>query len=250
LLAGVVVLEAHIRKTIGLINYYTTPGGPNIGIALDEWGVWHPDAGTGARALLQSNTLRDALLAAVVLNSLNQFGSAISMANIAQTFNVLQSMAFTRGPALVLTPTYYAFDLYQPHMEAMGLKVAIDSPTFKAKSPREWFTPGSGDAETTRDELSASASLREREKRVCITMVNQHLTEPLEVEILLAGLDGSAARGGSLRELTSVNVRDENTFEKPRVVGPPVGRQVSYKGNRFVHVIPAHSVHALLLDVA
>ncbi len=248
LLASVGVLEERIKKTIGVINHYTSSEDPPIGISLDEWGVWHPSEGTGARALFQSNTLRDALLAAVVFNSLNQLGSAVSIANIAQTFNVLQCLAFTEGEKFVLTPTYDVFDLYQPHMEATALKVVVDSPTYAAKARTEAFGPP--DREITRDCLSASASLRESEKKVCVTLVNQHLTEPLETEIHLAGLEGQGVRGGSLRELTSANVRDENTFEAPRAVGPPTQKQVSFEGNRFVHVIPAHCIQTLLLEVA
>ena len=248
LLASVSVLEEQIRQTIDLISHYTRPGGKPIGISLDEWGVWHPNEGTGKRALFQPNTLRDALLAAVVFNSLNHFGCAVTIGNIAQTFNVLQCMAFTDGQKFVLTPTYDVFDLYQPHMEAIALKVAVDSPTFSGKGLTNAFGPPTG--EITRDRLSASASLRESEKKVCLTLVNQHLSEPLETEIHLAGLEGEGVRGGSLRELTSANVRDENTFDAPRAVGPPTEKQVAYKGNKFVHAVPPHCVQTLLLDVA
>jgi alpha-N-arabinofuranosidase len=239
LLADVSTLESYIQKTISLIDHYTQ-GGPHIGIVLDEWGMWHADTGTGAMVLRQSNTLRDAVLAAVVLNSLNQFGTAVSMANIAQTFNVLQSMAFTRGPEFVLTPTYYTFDLYQPHMDAMGLKVEIDGPTFKSEAQG---------MEVTRNYLSASASLKESEQKLCLTLVNQHLTDPLEVEIELHGTGSGGMRGALLRELTSPSVHDENTVDKPTVISRPVEKRVSVKMAKFVLVIPAHSVQALRLEL-
>jgi alpha-N-arabinofuranosidase len=238
-LADVSTLESFIQKAISLIDHHTH-GGQRIGIALDEWGIWHPGGQTGPTALRQSNTLRDAVLAAVVLNSLNQFGAAIAMANIAQTFNVLQSMAFTGGPALVLTPTYYTFDLYQPHMDAMGLKVEIDGPAFKSE------VQGVG---VMRKYLSASASLKESEQKVCLTLVNQHLTDPLEVEIELHGTGSGGIRGAVLRELTSPSVHDENTVDKPTVITRPVEKGVSVKTARFVHVIPAHTVQALRLEL-
>ena len=131
LLGQVNTVEGVLRRTIGVIDEFTVPQGPTIGIALDEWGVWHPIPNRGDRALFQPNTVRDALLAAVTLNSINSFGTRVSMANIAQTFNVLQSLAFTKGPQMVLTPTYYVFDLFQPHMDAMGMKAVMDSPTYE-----------------------------------------------------------------------------------------------------------------------
>ena len=36
------------------------------------------------------------------------------MTNIAQIANVLQSMVLTKGPQMVLTPTYYVFKMYVP----------------------------------------------------------------------------------------------------------------------------------------
>ena len=239
LLASLQVLENQIRETIGIIDYYPHEGDRPIGIALDEWGVWHPgDPSKGPKALWQPNTLRDALLAAVVLNSLNQYGERVSMANIAQTFNVLQCLAFTEGPRMVLTPTYYVFDPFQPHMGAMGLRTLVDSPTFTAKLRR---------GEATRPSLSASASRDESSGMISLTLVNQHLSEPLEVEIHLADLDHRGGESTSVQGLTASSVRDQNTFEKPDVVRPQAGKPISFSGNSFVQVVPAHSVQALVL---
>jgi alpha-N-arabinofuranosidase len=255
-LAGVSVLEGYIEETIGLIQHYTNPQN-RIGIALDEWGIWHPVPSTGAQGLWQSNTLRDALLAAVTFNSLNSYGQAVSMANIAQTFNVLQCIAFTKGPKFALTPTYHVFDLYQPHMDAMALKTVVDSPTYTVKPPTQvpsqflalMLAQLGGRGKTTRTYLSASASLNEAQKQICLTLVNQHLTEPMEVEIQIPGLDSPGVRGGTLRELTSGNVRDENTLDKPDVVHPSAPKQLSVQGNKFTHVVPPHAVQTLVLQV-
>ena len=244
LLAAVAQLEGMLRKTIGVIDNYTEPGGPAIGIALDEWGVWHRTQNTGNNALMQPNTLRDALLAAVTLNSLNNFGSRISMANIAQAFNVLQCMAFTRGKEMVLTPTYYVFDLFQPHMDSMALRTVIDCPSFSVKGPD---SPGQ-EREIARPYLSASVS--RKESQLCLTLVNQHLTEALEVEIQITGPEFTGALSGTARQLTSANVRDENTFSQPNVVKAGQQKPITVKGNTFVHQVPPHSVETLVLRKA
>ncbi len=255
-LAGVGVLEGRIEETIGIIRHYIGVG-DKIGIALDEWGIWHPVPRTGATGLLQQSTLRDALLAAIVFNSLNSYGEAVSMANIAQTFNVLQCIAYTQGAKFALTPTYHVFDLYQPHMDAMALRTVVDSPTYVSKFsldvPAQFLARVQdvtrGRTELTRSYLSASASLNESQKQLCITLVNQHLTEPLEVEIEIPGLASSAVRTGTVRELTSGNVRDENTLDKPEAVRPSGPKQLSVSGNKFTQNVPPHAVQALVLQL-
>jgi alpha-L-arabinofuranosidase len=103
--------------------------------------------------------------------------------------------------------------------------------------------------EVTRNYLSASASLKESEQKLCLTLVNQHLTDPLEVEIELHGTGSGGMRGALLRELTSPSVHDENTVDKPTVISRPVEKRVSVKMAKFVLVIPAHSVQALRLEL-
>jgi len=89
----------------------------------------------------------------------------------------------------------------------------------------------------------------EAQKPICITLVSQHLTEPLEVEILIPGLDSPGVRGGTMRELTSGNVRDENTLDKPEVIRPSTPKQLSVSGNKFTQVVPAHAVQSLVLQL-
>ena len=79
-----------------------------IGIAVDEWGVWHPEA-VAENGLEQPNTLRDALMAATVLHVFNRWAHRVSMANLAQTVNVLQCLAVTDRNKMFLTPTYHVF---------------------------------------------------------------------------------------------------------------------------------------------
>jgi alpha-N-arabinofuranosidase len=254
--ANIRILERFIKETRSIVEHYTS-GKDRIGIALDEWGIWHPVPQTGSEGLLQPNTLRDALLAAATFNMMHSFGDAISMANIAQTFNVLQAMAFTKGPKMALTPTYYAFDLFQPHMGAMSLKTLVDSPTFTGKitasvplEMQDWvLTTTGGRREFPSEYLSASASWNESANQVCVSLVNAHLTEPMEVEINIAGPGSPAVRGGTMRELTSASVHDENTLDKPDVIRTSAPKPLSVSGSKFVHAIPAHTAQSLVLSV-
>ena len=115
---------------------------------------------------------------------------------------------------------------------------------------QQWvLTTTGGRREMTSEYVSASASWNESAKQVCITLVNIHLTEPMEVEINLAGPDSPGVRGGTIRELTSPSVHDENTLDKPDVIRASAPKPLSVSGNKFVHTVPSHTAQALVLQV-
>lgn len=87
-----------------------------VDIIVDEWGTWHRvEPGTNPGFLYQQSTVRDAMVAALTLNTFNNHADRIRMANIAQTVNVLQAVALTDGEKMLLTPTYYVFRMYRDH---------------------------------------------------------------------------------------------------------------------------------------
>ena len=97
-----------------------------VGLMVDEWGTWwETEPGT---QLFQQNTLRDAFVAALSLNVFHKYVDRIRMTNIAQVVNVLQSMILTRGDKMVLTPTYYVYEMYRSHQDAIYLPLDIDAP--------------------------------------------------------------------------------------------------------------------------
>ena len=105
-----------------------------VGLMVDEWGTWwEPEPGT---QLFQQNTLRDAFVAALSLNVFHKYVDRIRMTNIAQVVNVLQSMILTRGDKMVLTPTYYVYEMYRPHQDAVYLPLDIDAPIRKVRDDR------------------------------------------------------------------------------------------------------------------
>lgn len=90
-----------------------------LALIIDEWGTWHlAEEGTNPAFLYQQNTMRDAIVAALTLNIFNIHSDRVSMANLAQMINVLQSLILTEGDQMVLTPTYHVFDLYKGHQNA------------------------------------------------------------------------------------------------------------------------------------
>ena len=90
-----------------------------IGLIIDEWGTWHPvEEGAPDYGLYQQNTMRDAIVAALSLNTFNRHADKVVMTNIAQIVNVLQAMILTQGAKMLLTPTYHVYAMYTPAIKA------------------------------------------------------------------------------------------------------------------------------------
>ncbi len=243
LLLDVQNLEYHLQQTMAVVDYFAAQR-KDIGIIVDEWGTWHLQA-TVEAGLYQQNTLRDAILAAVVLNLFNRYSSRLSMANLAQTVNVLQSLCLTKGEQTILTPTYHVYDMYQTHMGGAALKVEVQSPIIREPLP----TPLSPRAPTRTlkplHAIDASASLSPNGRRLTITLVNQSL-DAVETEIRLVG--GRAVEQGDVRVLTASDIRDHNDFDAPNTVAPQT-ESVKMKGPRIIYEAPKHAISAFILHL-
>ena len=71
--------------------------GRDAGLIIGEWGVWHASENESGPLFWQQNTLRDAISAAMTLDLFHEKSDKVSMAALAQTVNVLQSLLLTRG---------------------------------------------------------------------------------------------------------------------------------------------------------
>ncbi len=153
-------------------------GKRHVGIALDEWGVWHAESrnwGPGGCAsssndYSQACTMRDAVATAVGLEVFHRQCRSLSMANLAQITNVLHAPIMTEGDAMWLTPTYYALQMHKCHIGQTAVGTAVkDGP----KQP-------SGKAA-----VSATATQRG------VTITNRHLHESTDVVVSGSYTDGT-----------------------------------------------------------
>src|SRR5208283_5424521 len=102
-----------------------------VALVVHEWGAsYAPLPGSNPGFLVQQNTLRDAILAALNLNIFARHADRVRMANIAQMINVLQAMILTDKEKMVLTPTYYVFKMYAPFQDATLVPVSFDAGTY------------------------------------------------------------------------------------------------------------------------
>jgi alpha-N-arabinofuranosidase len=202
-----------------------------VALMVDEWGTWYDvEPGTNPRFLYQQNTLRDALVAGVTLNILNQHCDRVRGANIAQTVNVLQAMVLTQDEKMLLTPTYHVYEMYKVHQDAALLPVALTCGEYAYE-------------EQTIPAISASAS-RDAEGKVHVSLCNVDPGQEKGVDVTLRGFEPSTFSG---RILTGDAINAHNTFEQPGAVQPTSFSSARLEGGTISVVLPPRSVVVLEL---
>jgi alpha-N-arabinofuranosidase len=205
-----------------------------IGLAVDEWGTWHPPTpGRNPAHLWQQNTLRDALVAAITLDTFNRHADKVVMANLAQMSNVLQALFLTEGDRLLLTPTYHVFDLYQSHQAARSLRTVFEGPTAK-------FALADDRAEMPA--LAGSASVKG--STLTLTVTNAHARIPLETAIEVRG---AAIKTAAVTLLTHEDLHAHNTFDQPSLLAPQSAGQL--RGDALRWTLPPASVTRVTMSL-
>jgi alpha-N-arabinofuranosidase len=180
-----------------------------VGLILDEWGTWHPPTpGRNPHPLWQQNTLRDALVAAITLDTFNRHADKLVMANIAQAVNVLQSLFLTQEDKLILTPTYHVFDMYQHHQGGRGVRLEFESPTVSFAV---------GNEKRTMPTLAGSASIKG--STLTLTLTNTHTRLPLDIAL---DFRPGTPRDAQRTTLTHEDLHAHNTFEAPATLSPTI----------------------------
>src|SRR5208337_3994644 len=123
-------MDGLISKHSAIMDKYDPD--KKVALVVDEWGGWYaPLPGSNPGFLVQQNSLRDAILAALNLNIFARHADRVRGANIAQMINVLQSMIIIDNEKMVLTPTYYVFKMYVPFQDATFVPVAFNAGTYR-----------------------------------------------------------------------------------------------------------------------
>jgi alpha-N-arabinofuranosidase len=206
---------------------------PNKRIELyaDEWGSWYRvEEGHPGYGLYQQNSLRDAVLAGLTFHIFHEHNDRLKMANIAQVVNVLQAMILTDEDRMLLTPTYWVFEMYKVHQDATRLPVRLAAPDYEFDGKK---IPA----------LSVSAS-RDKAGVVHVSVVNAHATAAVKLDCTLKGVAASQVAG---RILTADKLDAHNTFDAPNTVKPTIFDGAKLAGDRLTAEIPPHAVVVLTL---
>jgi len=208
-----------------------------VKLIVDEWGAWHP-AGTEidpTHLFGQVSTMRDALVAALTLDTFNRHADKLAMANIAQLINCLQSLFLARGDQFVLTPNYHVFEMYAGHQAATAVRTQVAAPRIGYSDRKSLWG------------LAGSASLEG--KALVLTLVNPHVTEERLAEIVVRG---ARISGGSTITLSAPDIHAHNSFTEPEAVKTESSRLSFGEGNpsSFLCQLKPASVTKLSLTLA
>ena len=229
-MAACLKMDEIVSKHSAIMDKYDP--GKRVALVVDEWGIWTDvEPGTNSGFLYQQNSLRDALIAGTTLNIFNNHADRVKMAALAQTVNVLQALVLTDKDKMLLTPTYYIFDLYKVHQDAKSLLIQLASPDYVYEGRR---IPA----------VNASAS-QDSSGAVHISLVN---LDPSKTITIRAGMPGIAYTKVGGQILTSGRFNDVNSFDQPDKVKPVVFKGARREGDDLVVEMPPMSVVVLELN--
>ncbi len=222
-------MEELLEKHIEIMDAHDPE--QKIDLMVDEWGTWY-DAEDAQGILYQQNTLRDALVAAINLHFFQARADRVTMANIAQTVNVLQAMILTDGPKMILTPSYHVFEMLKVHQGATVVPLQLLSPA---------YTHG----DESIPAVSAAAS-RDAQDRIHISLTNADPAHAQTVTVTVSDLD---RKSGTVtgRILTAPDITAHNTFDAPDTIAPAIFDGATLDGDQLTINLPAKSVVILEL---
>lgn len=205
LIGSIETLDRKLAQAVGLAQAYSTHE-HRIDVVVDEWGTWHRQA-TAETGLYQQNTMQDALFAAACFHCFHKHGNWLWMTNMAQTVNVLQALILTKGPKLVLTPTYHVYEMFRPHRDG-------DLVAGEVRNSPVLSLPDAGD----RDAISTSATVSADGGRLFLSILNLDLAQTFTVDVNIPNAEAWQVR--QVRRLATGDIRSHNTFEDPAKVRP------------------------------
>ena len=218
-------MDELITRHTGIMDQYDPQ--KRISLVVDEWGAWYNvEKGTNPGFLYQQNTLRDAILAGSILNIFHKHADRVKMANIAQMVNVLQSIILTDKEKMVLTPTYYVFDMYKVHQDATLLPMAVNTGEYgfgRRKLPN----------------ITSTASV-DKNGVVHITLVNIDPKNDIELTCDVRGAKVSKMTDGQI--ITGKEVSSHNTFDNPYEVQLENFKNAKFKNGTLTVKLPAKSL--------
>ena len=228
-------VEELLRSHAAVMDVYDPD--KQYGMVLDEWGTWWDvEPGTNPGFLFQQNTLRDAMVAAWHFDVFHRFADRLTMANIAQTVNVLQAMLLTDpdGGPMVRTPTFHVFEMNKGHHDATLVDLAwtTDIPT------HEW----NGHTVPT-----VSASATTKDGRVLVSLTNLDPDAGVTLSFQLRG--GDVALEGA-RILTADSLQSHNTATALDAVAPQDFDGARLSDGLLEVSLPAHSFATVSLTLA
>jgi alpha-L-arabinofuranosidase len=207
-----------------------------VKLVVDEWGPWYRPGSelTSGNFLEQVPTLRDAVFSAMTLDIFNRHPDKVTLSSPAQLINCLNCLFLAHEDKFCVTPVGHIFGMYGAHQGCQAVRTIFSAPLANY-SRDEKPTSFSG--------LAGSASLHNKD--LVLTVVNPHVSEIRETEIVLRG---ASVKSGTATVLTNSDLHAHNTFDRRNEVNPQV-KEVSSRGTAIKVQLPAASVTKLTLTL-
>jgi alpha-N-arabinofuranosidase len=222
-------MEGLIRKHSAIMDRYDPQ--KKVALVVDEWGSWlAPTPGTDPGFLMQQNSQRDAIVAALNLNIFARHADRVRMTNIAQMINVLQAMILTDQEKMVLTPTYHVYKMYVPFQDATLVPVRFNAGTY-------------GQGKLAMPRIDAMAA-RDASGKLWVALTNIDYHRPAEIALAVKGRPVSAVSGQLLAAPQADSV---NTFAAPATVMPQPLQATLVRGQPML-TLPPRSVVVVAVE--
>ena len=203
-----------------------------IKLYIDEWGAWHAQKTEVHNTHLfgQTSTMRDAMIAALSLDTFNRHADKVAVANIAQLVNNLQSLFLAHEDRFVVTPNFYVFDMYKQHQNKQSLRTKFSSP-YSSNIKSLWGLQGSASIEG---------------KQLFLTAVNPSITETRETEIII---HGAKIKSGRVTTFQDNNIRNYNNLDNPSNIKLPQQSNLHVQNGTTVHLFKNASVTSMEIEL-
>ncbi|MEU0603539.1 alpha-N-arabinofuranosidase [Streptomyces sp. NPDC006393] len=216
-LASAVDMESFIENVVATCDHVGArlKSKKRINLSFDEWNVWYmsrTDAQVSAldwpeapRLLEDNYSVLDAVVFGSLLIALLRHADRVTVACLAQLVNVIAPiMTEPGGPAWRQT-TFFPFAQASKYGRGQVLDVRVDSPTYRTDKYGE-------------TDLLHATAVRAEDGTVTVFAVNRSRTEPLPLEVALAGLDLTGVVEHSA--LADADPDARNTLTDPGRVAP------------------------------
>ncbi|MBZ5654354.1 MAG: alpha-L-arabinofuranosidase [Acidobacteriia bacterium] len=208
-----------------------------IKLVIDEWGPWYRPGSeqTPGNILEQTPTLRDAVFSGITLDIFHQHPEKIAMANCAQLINCLNSLYLAHEDKFCITPVGHVFDMYSAHQGGLSLRSIFSAPAVhydRDGKPASFWG------------LQGSASLHDKD--LVLTVVNPHVNEPREAEVVIRG---ASVQSGFVTVLTHSDIHAHNSLDQKDMIQPQT-KALEIHERSVTHTFSPASVTKLALRLA
>jgi alpha-L-arabinofuranosidase len=132
---------------------------------------------------------------------------------------------------MILTPTYYVFEMYKVHQGATLIPIEMTAPEYKLR-------------QASAPTLHASAS-RDKDGNLHLSIVNLDPNRSAQVSVRI---NGATAKGITGRLLTAPAMNTVNTFDRPDAIKPVQFSGAKIQGDRIALSLPSKSIAVLAIQ--